>query len=38
MSCRGVRKQGGKMITSCLLGAFKENFARRTEFFSLLSN
>jgi GTP cyclohydrolase I len=38
MCCRGVRKQGGKMITSCLLGAFKENFARRTEFFSLLSN
>ena len=38
MSCRGVRKQDAKMITSCLLGAFKENFARRTEFFSLLSN
>jgi GTP cyclohydrolase I len=38
MSCRGVRKQNGKMITSCLLGEFRENFATRTEFFSLLKN
>jgi GTP cyclohydrolase I len=35
MSCRGVRKRDGKMITSCLLEEFKENFASRTEFFSL---
>lgn len=35
MSCRGVRKPEGNMITSCLLGAFKENCASRTEFFSL---
>lgn len=38
MSCRGVRKQDGKMITSCLLGAFKENLASRAEFFTLLNN
>lgn len=36
MSCRGVRKQDGNMITSCLLGAFKENSASRIEFFSLV--
>jgi GTP cyclohydrolase IA len=36
MSCRGVRKQDGRMISSCLLGVFKENAARRAEFFSLL--
>jgi GTP cyclohydrolase IA len=36
MSCRGVRKREGNMITSCLLGAFKENGASRTEFFSLV--
>jgi GTP cyclohydrolase IA len=38
MCCRGVRKQDGKMITSYLLGVFKENLASRTEFFSLLKN
>jgi len=38
MSCRGVRKQNGKTITSCLVGAFKENLASRTEFLSLLKN
>ena len=38
MSCRGVRKQEGRTITSCLLGVFKENLATRTEFFSLLAN
>jgi GTP cyclohydrolase IA len=36
MSCRGVRKQNGKTITSCLVGAFKQNLASRTEFLSLL--
>src|SRR5262249_41615024 len=25
MSCRGVHKRDGKMITSCLLGEFREN-------------
>ena len=38
MSCRGVRKRSGKMITSCLVGAFKENLASRTEFLSLVKN
>jgi GTP cyclohydrolase I len=36
MSCRGVRKQNGRMVTSCLLGEFKKNAASRTEFFSFL--
>ena len=36
MSCRGVRKREGNMITSCLLGEFKDNAASRTEFFSLV--
>jgi GTP cyclohydrolase IA len=38
MSCRGVRKQSGKTITSCLAGAFKDNLASRTEFLSLVKN
>jgi GTP cyclohydrolase I len=36
LSCRGVRKQDGKMVTSCLLGEFKENPSSRAEFFPLL--
>ena len=36
MCSRGVRKQGSKMVTSCLLGAFKENLASRTEFLALV--
>ena len=36
MCSRGVRKQEGKMITSCLLGAFKENLASRSEFLALV--
>lgn len=35
MCSRGVRKQDGTMVTSCLLGAFKENLASRTEFLTL---
>lgn len=38
MSCRGVRKQSGKTITSCLVGAFKHNLASRTEFLALVKN
>jgi GTP cyclohydrolase IA len=37
MCCRGVHKQEGKMITSCLLGAFRENLASRTEFLALVN-
>jgi GTP cyclohydrolase I len=36
MCSRGVRKRGGEMVTSCLLGAFKENLASRTEFLALV--
>ncbi len=36
MCSRGVRKQEGKMVTSCLLGDFKENLASRTEFLALV--
>ena len=36
MCSRGVRKQEGMMVTSCLLGAFKEDLASRTEFLALL--
>ncbi|HJT80916.1 MAG TPA: GTP cyclohydrolase I FolE [Chthoniobacterales bacterium] len=36
MCSRGVRKQQGKMVTSCLLGAFHENLASRTEFLALV--
>ena len=35
MCCRGVRKKEGTMVTSCLLGAFKENLATRSEFLAL---
>jgi GTP cyclohydrolase IA len=36
MCSRGVRKRESKMVTSCLLGAFKENLASRTEFLALV--
>ena len=36
MCSRGVRKRKGEMVTSCLLGAFKENLASRNEFLSLI--
>ena len=36
MCSRGVRKQEGEMVTSCLLGAFKEDLASRTEFLALV--
>ena len=36
MCSRGVRRLEGKMVTSCLLGAFKENLASRTEFLALV--
>jgi GTP cyclohydrolase I len=35
MCCRGVRKQEGEMVTSCMIGAFKENLATRGEFLAL---
>jgi GTP cyclohydrolase I len=36
MCSRGVGKKEGEMVTSCLLGAFKENLASRTEFLALV--
>ena len=36
MCSRGVRKRESKMVTSCLLGAFKEDLASRAEFLSLV--
>lgn len=36
MCCRGIRKQEGSMVTSCLLGLFKHNLASRTEFLALV--
>jgi len=38
MCSRGVGKKEGQMVTSCLLGAFKENLASRTEFLALVKN
>ncbi|MGH9695037.1 MAG: GTP cyclohydrolase I FolE [Bryobacteraceae bacterium] len=38
MCSRGVRKRGGTMVTSCLLGAFKDNLASRTEFLALVKS
>jgi len=38
MCSRGVRKQKGKMITSCLLGVFKENLVSRSEFLALVKS
>lgn len=38
MCSRGVAKQNGKMVTWCLLGAFKENLASRTEFLTLVKS
>jgi GTP cyclohydrolase IA len=38
MCSRGVRKPKGTMVTSCLLGAFKENPASRNEFLALIKN
>ena len=36
MSCRGIKKQNPTMITSSMLGAFRENSDARAEFLSLL--
>jgi GTP cyclohydrolase I len=38
MCYRGVQKKDGTMVTSCLLGAFKENLATRSEFLALAQN
>jgi GTP cyclohydrolase I len=33
---RGVEKQNSVMITSCMLGAFRQDPATRSEFLSLI--
>lgn len=37
MSCRGVKKAGTSLITSCMLGAFREKPEARSELLSLIS-
>ncbi len=37
MACRGVRKPGATMITSAMLGAFREKAEVRAEFMALVS-
>lgn len=36
MSCRGVQKQNAEMVTSVMLGAFREQAAVRHEFLNLI--
>ena len=38
MTSRGVHKPGVSMVTSCLLGAFRDNPATRSEFLSALKH
>lgn len=38
MACRGVKKPGATMVTSCMLGVFRDNPTARTEFLSLCAN
>lgn len=35
MACRGVKKSGVEMVTSCMLGVFREKPEARAEFLSL---
>lgn len=38
MMSRGVEKQNSSMVTSCVLGAFREDRSTRQEFFDLLKS
>ena len=38
MSCRGVREQDAQMVTSVMLGAFRDNPETRAEFMELTSH
>jgi GTP cyclohydrolase I len=38
MTTRGVHKTGVTMVTSTMLGVFRENFATRREFLSVIGN
>lgn len=37
MGCRGIRQQDAEMMTSSMLGSFRENSDTRSEFLSLLN-
>ncbi len=36
MSCRGIRKSGASMVTSCMLGCFRDSSQTRNELMSLI--
>lgn len=36
MACRGVERQGARMVTSCMLGDFRNDAAARAELLSLI--
>lgn len=38
MTTRGVHKTGVTMVTSSMLGVFRENFATRREFLSVIGS
>ena len=38
MQMRGVQKRGSVMVTSAMLGAFRNNMATRSEFISMIRN
>jgi len=38
MTTRGVHKTGVKMVTSCLLGGFRDDASTRREFLSMIHN
>lgn len=38
MTTRGVRKTGVKMVTSCLLGAFRDDASTRREFLAMIGH
>jgi GTP cyclohydrolase I len=38
MSTRGVHKKGVSMVTSTMLGVFRENPETRREFLSMIGN
>lgn len=38
MQMRGVEKRGATMVTSAMLGVFRENLATREEFFSIMNH
>ena len=38
MTTRGVHKHGVSMVTSTLLGAFKDNIHTRAEFMAIIGN